>query len=956
MTTKKNPVYLIPSVFFLSGFSALIFETLWFRTASVVLGSSIYSAAAVLMAFMAGLGIGNILMALRGDSVTQPLKTYIVIEVIIGLSGVFAIWFLPVISPLMAKGLSHFTSHEGLLNLSRFITAFLVLLLPSTAMGMTIPVLQKFLHHHNQHFSRSLGILYGFNTLGAVSGALVAEFGLIAVFGISGSGWVACVINLLLVLMVLRAFSLDQQAALIEKSGGGIGQLLALKTALIPPFLAGFILLALEVVWFRYMLLTRSGTSAIFALMLAIVLVGIGVGGLISSRIPLNKNRLQWLTLWLPLLGAVTVSLSFFAFDKIFTTYFGQLDADLTVFIGAAMVLMLPSCIISGMMYPLFGEVLYQRLEHTTGATGMLTFTNTMGAALGSGVATFILLPELGVENAILLLSLTYIVAAGFVYRNHCGDKPVAKPLLKVYLPVLSATALLLVCFPFGALQGAYQTFAKVMLPNEKLLKVKEGLNETLQYYQAERFGQPLYFRLVTNNFSMSGNDFAGQRYMKLYAYFAYIFNRDIKDVLQISYGVGSTAEAISRLNSLQHFDVVDISEDILQLSSIIHSATGIFPLKDKRTKVHLEDGRFFLQTTPRQYDLITGEPPPPKNAGIVNLYTQEYFQLIHQRLKPKGMVTYWLPVHDLHDTDALAIIKAFCNVFSDCSLWNGVGLEFMLVGVKDGIDPISTEQFHSAWDSEIGQPLKTIGFETPAMLGTTFMADSTLLKQITEHIDPVTDNYPQRIEPRQQGMLNYSKLYAGLLDIDRRKAAYQQSDYIARLFSPQVIDETVKSFVWENLLTGLTAPLYGDKTLYYWQQLTNVLLNSDLVALPLLLLHSSPAEQAIIDKIKAGGHDDMTALAKNSTPKTPQYRLALIKQLLVARQYQQALVHFEQHILSFKVGEAKAVYISQLFLLTRALAGEQAGKVDKNALRILSESPMLDKQYVAWFRQRFCD
>ena len=195
MSATKNPVYLISSVFFLSGFSALIFETVWFRTTSIVLGSSLWSAAAVLMAFMAGLGLGNLYMAFRGDRITMPLKAYIVIETIIGFSGVFAIFFLPIISPVLAGGLAHITDHGSLLNIFRFLTAFVILLLPSIAMGMTIPLLQKFLHEYNPQFSKSLGILYGFNTLGAVAGALTAEFILLDFMGIRGSGLVACVFS-----------------------------------------------------------------------------------------------------------------------------------------------------------------------------------------------------------------------------------------------------------------------------------------------------------------------------------------------------------------------------------------------------------------------------------------------------------------------------------------------------------------------------------------------------------------------------------------------------------------------------------------------------------------------------------------------------------------------------------------------------------------------------------------
>ena len=105
---------------------------------------------------------------------------------------------------------------------------------------------------------------------------------------------------------------------------------------------------------------------------------------------------------------------------------------------------------------------------------------------------------------------------------------------------------------------------------------------------------------------------------------------------------------------------------------------------RDPRVRVHVEDGRHFLQTTTRRFDLITGEPPPPKIAGVVNLYTREYFQLIYERLEAGGVNTYWLPVHSMTETDAKAILRAYCDVFTDCSLWGGWGLNWMLVGSRD--------------------------------------------------------------------------------------------------------------------------------------------------------------------------------------------------------------------------------------------------------------------------------
>jgi len=940
MPTIKKPIYLISVVFFLSGCSALIFETIWFRTASIVLGSSIWSAAAVLMAFMGGLGLGNALMALRGDRVTHPLRTYIAIELVIGISGVCAIYFLPTISPLVAEWLVPFTDHGSLLNFFRFCTAFVALLLPSIAMGMTIPLLQKFLYKYDHSFSKSLGILYGFNTLGAVLGTLIAEYILIDSFGIHGSGLFACAINLLLVFILLRAFSDVTEAYPIASKSENISSLFTLRSRLLPPFLAGFILLALEVIWFRYMLLVHSGTSEVFALMLAIVLAGIGFGGLIASRISMTEARLQFLTRYLPLLGAITLTISFYSFDKIFTHYFVDLSSNFLVFTLAAVVLMLPSCIVSGVLFPVFGEYLFQRLEHTTQATGVLTFTNTMGAAMGSGVATFILLPKLGIEISIFVLGVGYIFVSLFIYQN----QKIKNGMLKPYIPILSTAMILLLCFPYGALEESYRTFSKFRLPKEKLIEVREGMNETLQYYKTERFGEPLNFRLVTNSISMSGNNFISKRYMKLYVYFPYIFNREIKDVLQISYGVGSTAEAVTSLNSVERFDVVDISKDVLDMSTIIHSVTGSFPLKDKRTRVYLEDGRFFLQTTNKKYDLITGEPPPPKNAGIVNLYTQEYFELIHKRLKSKGMVTYWLPVHDLNPSDSLAIIKAFCLVFKDCSLWNGGGLEFMLVGVKDGIDPITEDKFKSAWDTEIGPELKKIGFESPALLGATFMADSEGLRKITEHIAPVTDNFPHRISPSLKGVNFYFYLYAELLDIERRKKAYANSQYVNNIFPEKVIEETLSNFKYENLLTGIFIPAYKDEASYFWEDLTSALLKTELKALPLLLLNSSPREDFLVSQMEHSKGDDVTG--------TQAYQLSYIKSLLVRREYKQAASQFEKYFGNYQIEQDKAVFLVQLYMVTKALAGDFTAK-DLQPESPTSKIP-LEKEYVEWFKQRF--
>ena len=136
-------------------------------------------------------------------------------------------------------------------------------------------------------------------------------------------------------------------------------------------------------------------------------------------------------------------------------------------------------------------------------------------------------------------------------------------------------------------------------------------------------------------------------------------------------------------------------------MSSVIYRGRGQSAARPARADVHVEDGRFFLATHSRKYDLITSEPPPPKVAGVVNLYTQEYFQAIRDHLTPNGRTTYWLPVHDLQPLDTLAIIKAFCNVFEDCTLWDGAGLEWMLMGGNGTSERVSADTFTAQWRDE---------------------------------------------------------------------------------------------------------------------------------------------------------------------------------------------------------------------------------------------------------------
>jgi hypothetical protein len=321
--------------------------------------------------------------------------------------------------------------------------------------------------------------------------------------------------------------------------------------------------------------------------------------------------------------------------------------------------------------------------------------------------------------------------------------------------------------YPFGLLRRHFVPLVveRFKSAEPQLLEMREGLTETVMYLRTSFRGQPLHHRLMTNGHSMSATTFRGRRYMKLYVYWALAVNPNARKALLISYGIGTTAKALTDARQLESIDVVDISRDILELGSLAFPGT-LPPLDDPRVRVHVEDGRFFLQTTDERFDLITAEPPPLRGAGITSLYSREYFQLVRDRLRDGGVATYWLPANQLWLSETKAIMRGFCDAFPDCSLWNGAGLQWMLAGTRGAHGPVPEEQFSAQWrDPVVAPELADLGFEAPESLGATFLADSVTLAEWTRGAPPLDDDHPGRILVRYPPGENGDPIYRSWMD-----------------------------------------------------------------------------------------------------------------------------------------------------------------------------------------------
>ena len=546
--------------FLLSGAAALLFETLWLRRAGLMLGNSVWASSIVLAAFMTGLAIGNGLAARWAARVARPLRVYALLEVGAGVAGTAVVLAMPALAPVLAPLFRALGGAPGLTNGVRLAVAFALLLLPTVAMGVTLPVLTRALSRGDHDFGRVLGRLYGWNTLGGVLGAIAGELWLIARLGLRATAFVATGLSLVAAALAWwlarrippqpQPQPIDGPRALPRAERPGSLRLPAAA------FLSGAALLGLEVVWFRFLQLFMFGTTLAFAFMLAVILLGIGAGSLAAS---------QWLRRdpaahrWLPAVAAAAVlatTLSYAWFSPWFggaTFSISQPDATLVL----AVRLMLATSLASGVLFTLQGAALRHELPGAGETAGRLTLVNTLGAMTGALAAGFVLLPALGMERSILALAALYGAVAVL-----CGPRGASRGVRRAWYGALAAAALCLLLFPRGAMLTRHLPTSRAPFLDGRthVVAVHEGVNQTTTLLRSEWGGETVSHRLVTNGHSMSGTDLADRRYMKLFVNWAVAVNPRIREALLISYGLGSTARALTDTRALTRIDVVDIS------------------------------------------------------------------------------------------------------------------------------------------------------------------------------------------------------------------------------------------------------------------------------------------------------------------------------------------------------------------------------------------------------------
>jgi spermidine synthase len=661
------------ALFVASGAAGLIYQVVWSRELVLVFGNTTQAVATIVTAFMAGLGFGSLVGGRLADTSLRPLRLYGLVEL--------AVAAMAAVLPLAFHGLAELyrgvwpslVERPGQLAGVRFGLALAAVAPVTFLMGMTLPLLTRYLVRTLDEAGARLGELYAANTIGAMAGTLLGGFVLIELFGLRLTSYVAVGLN---VAAGLGALLLSRRW---ETAPGTDGAPAARRErpprpeiprdfrprrriVLAATFVSGFVSLALEVLWTR-MLAEGTGSSIyIFTTILGIFLLGIAVGSFLYRRFSRAEGeRLGTLGLCLAGVGVLAQ----------ITVVLGSGMVGNVPFVVRTLVVLLPATTLMGYAFPLAGRLATPSAEAAGGSVGLLYAANTAGSILGSFSAAFVLAGTLGTNGSVLLLGgLNLLVGAVLVAaepvgrerstsdRATPGSGSAGRGGARVAAAGLAGLAVL------GLVASSLDLpVTRTRTENELRTTGRPVTHDEDELSTVDTVGGPGWGRrLLVGGVGMTSLTVD----TKLMGYLSKTLRPDARDFLVIAFGMGGTYRSGLQLG---------LRTDAVELSPTVPSRMPVFfPDGDRflnhpKGRVIISDGRNYVRLSRETYDMIAVDPAPPiESAGSVVLYTREFLTQGKARLRPGGVFMLWIP-YALPLDDFKEHVRTFAGVFGHVRL-----------------------------------------------------------------------------------------------------------------------------------------------------------------------------------------------------------------------------------------------------------------------------------------------
>ncbi|MHB8874974.1 MAG: spermine/spermidine synthase domain-containing protein [Myxococcaceae bacterium] len=698
---------LILAFLFLSGATGLVYELVWSKYLSNLLGNSGQAHAVVLATFMGGLALGAYAFGRTADRVKSPLRLYGLLELAVGL---YALAFRPVLDVLggVYLAIAPLVPESARLG-PKLLLAAASLIIPTMLMGGTLPALVRHFTSGLGSMRRELSRLYAVNSIGAAFGVFLAGVRLAPNFGLSASTRMAAAVNLILALSAI-ALSLRREGPAPAPASEEPEQVYpqrAVRAALVCVAASGFTAMLFEVTWIRLLTIVLGSSAYAFTLILTAFILGIGLGSfwLMTRRTERDTLRLfGWLQVCLVV--AVCAALPLYVrlphyFWVAHHTLRRSVEAwpayQALTFFFCCTVLVVPTFFM-GASFPAAARVATARMSELGRQLGGVYLWNTVGTISGAALGGLVLLPLLGLEgNFTVGIVITVAAAALALGLAPTGAASLPRRLWPAGLALGCAVVYVTASWGWTGFIANADAFRQRDKPYGSHAEYRAALDRAFEtlFIQHDTFatvlvgrGRSTEHQFMRINGKVDASNGSDSETQVLAGHIGLLLaKREVKKVLLIGSGAAITAGAILT-HDVERVDLVEISPAVMEGAKLF-ARDNRNALDDPRLHVHIDDAKTFMALSKVKYDLVVSVPSNPWVAGVSGLFSQDFFKIVAEHLEPDGLIVQW--VHTYESVDE--IVKLVVRTFRHATAWLGPQ-DLLFVGGRRplAIDPSRIE------------------------------------------------------------------------------------------------------------------------------------------------------------------------------------------------------------------------------------------------------------------------
>ena len=747
---SHSTILLIGVCFVFSGATGLIYEVLWARMLGLVFGATTLAVSTVLAAFMGGLALGSTLAGRLGQRIRKPVSTYGWMEIGIAVYALLVPFLFRWVDNLYALIWQQFQPGFFTFSLWRFLLSCLMLLLPTTLMGATLPVLSAALVRHG---STAVTRLYACNLVGAIVGTLAAGFVLLPSFGVRTTIIIAAAINLLVGVIAIAAqrrtatrieeVAADEADAVVATDGSRFWYFAALAS--------GFVTISTQVSWTRILTMVIGSSTYAFSIVVALFLIGLAGGAWFIGR----KDRSAKLRETMIVVEAVT-AISLFAslyvvnwlpwllFNLGINLHVSSWAGLLGLQVVSAMLLVLVPALLMGMVMPLVLAWAAVDPAKAVARVGRAYAINTIGAIAGAFLTGFVLIPKTSTKFALLLSAAVCVVVAGFAYRPRVTQRDPALKRSLAIGAVVMALLIMIVLKPRMNLAdlslGVYDTLVRVLAQTREvtteqtnnesagsnvrqLLMYEEGTTATVSV----RRDDDTISMAINGRTNASDSMFDMPTQVMLGQLPLFVAPR-IEKGLIIGFATGITVGSMLQ-SPIQSVTCIELEPGTVNGSRFFEHVNNL-PLNDPRTRLIIDDARTYLRVTPERFDIIVSEPSHPWVPGVANLFTQEFFELGKEKLTEQGIFVQWVQIYQLSTESLRSVLATYHKVFPHVLMFRVGGLnkgkDLLLMGSNQ---PLNLDRLSERFaDPRVQKELARVNLTNEADVRSWFVCDERRL------------------------------------------------------------------------------------------------------------------------------------------------------------------------------------------------------------------------------------